>query len=444
MKFGGTSVGGAAAIRQMLEVVRGQLARGPVVVVSAHAGVTDALLSVAQSAGDDDARLDAIVARHRQILAGLGLDEHLLDVELAQLRDAVRATRLLGEATAKVTDLIISYGERLSARVVAAALTKGGVAATAVDAFRAGMLTDSSFGRARPLPDRGRISRYLETVNGVPVVTGFLGADQGGNITTLGRNGSDYSAALIGAAIGAEEIQIWKDVDGVHTADPRLVPDAQSIPAMGFEDLANLASFGAKVLHPAAMVPAMQSGIRLTVRNTLSPDAPGTQIEAARRDGLPAIRAIAHRASVALVTVRSHRLLPQHAFLARVFARLDEVACEVSPVAVGVAAVTVAIDDASAERVAASLANLGDVRITPERAVVGVIGDAAALEGDGIADALQEMANAGISVRCAGLGALGSTASFVVDASRLTEAVRLLHDRFFPARADMCLSSCDA
>lgn len=431
MKFGGTSVGGAAAIRQAVEVVRGQLQRRPVVVVSAHAGVTDALLTVAKAAVAGEADVEAVAARHRQILGGLQLDEHLLDGELAELRDLARGVRLVGEATPKVIDAVISYGERLSARVVAAALTANGIEAVAVDAFAAGMLTDSSFGRARPLPDGGRLQRYLSKVKGVPVVTGFLGADEDGNITTLGRNGSDYSAALIGVAIKAEEIQIWKDVDGVHTADPRIVPDAQPIPLMGFEDVANLASFGSKVLHPAAMVPAMQNGIRVQVRNTLSPAAPGTTIEAGVNGGRPAIRAIAHRTGVALVSVRSHRLLPQHAFLASVFQKLHEAECDVGPVAVGEAAVTIAIDDAFAERIAARLASEGDVQVASERAVVGVIGDASVLETGGIADVLAELAKSGISVRCAGLGALGSTVAFAVDAERLTETVRLLHSRFF-------------
>ena len=227
MKFGGTSVGGAAAIRQVVEVVRGQLPLRPVVVVSAHAGVTDALQAVARTAAAEEAAIDAIIERHQQILVGLQLDERLLDAELAALRDLARGVRLLGEASAKITDAVLSFGERLSARVVAAALTAKGIEATAVDAFAAGMVTDSSFGRARPVPDDGRMLRYLDEVTGVPVVTGFLGADQDGNITTLGRNGSDYSAALIGVAIAATEIQIWKDVDGVHTADPRRVPAAR-------------------------------------------------------------------------------------------------------------------------------------------------------------------------------------------------------------------------
>jgi aspartate kinase len=424
MKFGGTSVGGAVAIRQAVEVVRGQLGRQPVVVVSAHAGVTDELFAIARAAAGGVAQTDEIAVRHRHILLGLGLDEHLLDPLLDELRDLVRGVRLVGEVTAKVMDTVVSYGERLSARVVAAALSAAGVPATAVDAYAAGMLTDSSFGRARPLPDDGRLAASLRDVVGVPVVTGFLGADQAGNITTLGRNGSDYSAALIGVAIDAEEIQIWKDVDGVHTADPRLVADARPIRHMSFAEVADLASFGSKVLHPAAMVPAMQRGIPLRVRN-------GSHHRAFAGERAM-VRAIAHRVGVALLTVHSHRLVPQHAFLAKVFARLHAIECDVGPVAVGEAAVTVAIDAAFTDRAAESLADYGEVRIASERAVVGVIGDAVMLENGGIADVLAQLANSGIAVRCAGLGAVGSTVAFVVPAEQLTETVQLLHHRFFP------------
>ena len=434
MKFGGTSVGGVAAIRQAVEVVRRQLEREPVVVVSAHAGVTDALFAIARAATTGTSDTELIAVRHRHILDGLGLDQHLLDPLLDELRDLARGVRLVGEATPKVIDAVVSYGERLSARVVAAALTAGGMPATAVDSFDAGMLTDSSFGRARPLPDEGRMLRHLQSVVGVPVLTGFLGADSDGNITTLGRNGSDYSAALIGVALNADEIQIWKDVDGVHTADPRLVKDAQPIRRMSFADVADLASFGSNVLHPAAMVPAMQHGIPLRVRNTLSPSAEGTPIEARAPSDRPEIRAIAHRTGVALVTVHSHRLVSQYTFLANVFSKLDEIECDVGPVAVGEAAVTVAIDSAFSERVVERFSVDGEVQVVADCAVVGVIGDAEVLENGGIAEVLAEVATSNTPVRCAGLGAVGSTVAFAVDADRLSETVQLLHRRFFTAR----------
>ena len=434
MKFGGTSVGGASAIAQVVEIVRSQQARRPVVVVSAHAGVTDALLAAARTAaagGEADSEVHAIATRHRTILAGLELPEDLLDPLLDDLRDLARGVRLVGAAGPKAVDALLSFGERLSARVVAAALRGRDVPAQAVDAFDAGLRTDSSFGRARPLPDDGRIARHLAAIDGVPVVTGFLGADADGNVTTLGRNGSDYSAALFGAAVAAEQIQVWKDVDGVHTADPRIVPEARPIRRMSFDDVADLASFGSKVLHPAAMVPAMQCGIPLQVRNTMSPDDVGTTIEATPPADRPTVRAIAHRDRVALVTVTSERLLPQHAFLARLFNGLHELECDVGPVAVGEAAVTVAVPFDVHTAVADRLAGLGHCTVAPECSVVGVLGDAETLEHGGIADVLSELGRAHVRLRCAGLGARGSTVAFAVESARMTDAVRLLHNRFF-------------
>ncbi|MFK7738982.1 MAG: aspartate kinase [Planctomycetota bacterium] len=440
MKFGGTSVGGAAAIRQVVGVVRSQVAasavRRAVVVVSAHAGVTDALLDAAHAAagGGGQDEVEAIVARHRDILAGLDLEPDLLDPLLAELRDLARGLRLVGETTAKVADALLSYGERLSARVVAAALAAAGTAAVAVDAFDAGLRTDAAHGRARPLADDGRIRRYLDKLKGVPVVTGFIAADEQGNITTLGRNGSDYSAALFGVAISAEEIQVWKDVDGVHTADPRLVPDARPIERMSFAEVADLASFGSKVLHPAAMVPAMQAGIPIYVRNTLRPEAAGTRIDAEPDGAPPIVRAVAHRGGVAVVTVRSHRLLPQHDFLARVFGQLAEAQCDVGPVAVGEASIAFAVEQVQVERAQQVLKRLGSVEATLDQALVGVLGMRERLEGGLLADVLRHLGDAEILVRCAGLGPVGTTAAIVVANERAGEAVRLLHAKFLGGR----------
>jgi aspartate kinase len=395
MKFGGTSVGGAQSIRQVVEIVRQQRSRQPVVVVSAHAGVTDALLAMAASATGGGADTGAIAERHRTILRELGLPVDLLDPLLAELQDLARGLRLVGAASPKALDLLASYGERCCARTVAAALSAGGVPAQAIDAFAVGLRTDSAFGRARPLPDDGRILHALAAVQGVPVVTGFIAADEHGNITTLGRNGSDYSAALFGVAVRAEEIQIWKDVDGVRTADPKLVPAAKPIRSMSFEEVCELASFGSKVLHPAAM------------------------------------RAIAHRGGVALVTVSSQRLMPQHAFLARVFAELNELSADIGPVAVSEAAVTIALDEVTAENALARLGNLGDVRIERQQAVVGVVGDPRAIEAGGAALVFAALSAASIPVRCAGQGAHGGTLAIVVPTADLCRTVTLLHERFF-------------
>jgi aspartate kinase len=431
MKFGGTSVGDRDTILQVVEIVQQQLARKPLVVVSAHAGVTDALLALADAAAAGTADPAPVVERHRAILRDLGLPADLLEPLLTELQDLVRGLRMVGAASPRARDLLASFGERCCARTVAAALQKHGVPAVALDAFAIGLRTDSAFGRARPLPDDGRIARHLADVQGVPVVTGFLGADEAGNITTLGRNGSDYSAALLGVAVGAEEVQIWKDVDGVRTADPKLVPRARPIRRMSYAEACELASFGSKVLHPAAMVPAMRCSIPLRVRNTREPDAPGTAIEAIAATEC-AVRAISHRAAMTLVTMTSQRLVPQHAFLARIAHELAELQCDVGPMAVSEAAVTFAIDAAQADAALARLQALGDLRLERDQAVVGVVGASAAIETGGASAALTVLARAGIRVRCATQGALGGTLACVVPAADLARAVVLLHDHFFP------------
>ena len=434
MKFGGTSVGEPGAIRQVVQIVQQHAARRPLVVVSAHAGVTDELLALARAAATGVADTAPLAARHRRILAGLHLPTTLLDPLLAEIDDLARGLRLVGEASPKALDLMASYGERCSARTVAAALRAAGTAATAVDAHAAGLRTDSTFGRARPLPDDGRIAASLANVDGVPVVTGFLGGDASGNITTLGRNGSDYSAALFGVAGRAEEIQIWKDVDGVRTADPRLVPAALPIRSMSFAEACELVAFGSKVLHPAVMAPAMQNGIPLRVRSTLEPGAPGTLIERDVAGVRPAVRAIAHRAGVALLTVRSQRFVPQHAFLAKVFAELAEVACDVGPIAIAEAAMAFAVEAALAETVRSRLAAHCGVEVERGHAVVGVVGDERALATNGTAGVFAVLAENGIAVRCAGQGASAGTIAFVVREGDLARTVQLLHAKFFAER----------
>lgn len=433
MKFGGTSVGDAAHIRKVVDIVGQQLDRDPVVVVSAHAGVTDALQEIATAAPHGAADAAPVAERHRRILADLELPTDLLDPLLGEIDDLARGLRLVGSASPKAVDLLLSYGERCSARVVAAALTRAGTRATAVDANRAGLVTDSSFGRARPLPDDGRIGRALDAIAGVPVVTGFIAADSDGNITTLGRNGSDYSAALFGSALGVAEIQVWKDVDGVRTADPRLVPAARPIRNMSFDEVCELASFGSRVLHPAAIVPAMLRGIPVLVRNTGQPDQPGTRIDNASGNTATAVAAIAHRTDMTLVTVTSQRIVTQHAFLARLFEELHAAACNVGPVAVSEGAVTFAIAAPSADDVLPRLTDLGDVRLERELAVVGVVGGAQAMEAGTAATVLSTLAGAGIHVRCTGQGARGGTLAVVVAADALERAVIALHDAFFAA-----------
>ncbi len=261
------------------------------------------------------------------------------------------------------------------------------------------------------------------------MVTGFLGVDPHGFVTTLGRNGSDYTAALVGYAVDAEEIQLWKDVGGVCTADPRLVPAARPIAAMSFDEACELTAFGSRVVHPAAMLPALKKRIPLRVRSTLSPDAPGTTIEVSCPRA--PLRAIAHRTGVALVTVQSSRWLDQHELLARLFADLAALQCDTGPVAVAAGGVTFPVEQQRLRDVLPRVVRHGEVTEERDCALVAVVGEPAALAGPCIAAAASVLAAAGIALRCAAHGAGGSSFAFGVRTAELARTVALLHERLF-------------
>ncbi|MBI3564930.1 MAG: aspartate kinase, partial [Elusimicrobia bacterium] len=259
MKFGGSSVAGAEKIRRVAAIARARSPRKPVLVVSAFRGVTDDLLALGREALDGErSKVEKLMKQHRAAAAELGVDPAPLEPLFDELAALARGISLIKELTPRTLDRLASFGERWSARLVAAALTKEGVPARAVDAFDAGLLTDDRFGSATPLPEADAALRAsLGAVRELPVVTGFIGRTRAGDVTTLGRNGSDYSATILGAALGAEEVQIWSDTDGIMTADPRIVPTAKPLGSLSFAEACELAYYGGKVLHPHTLVPAM-------------------------------------------------------------------------------------------------------------------------------------------------------------------------------------------
>src|SRR5215211_491424 len=292
MKFGGTSVGNATAIAALAEITREQLVvwNRAVVVVSAMSGVTDLLIQGAQTAASGDAAnykaiarrlrekhaaaLAELVAAPDELAATRALIEQLID----EFELLCHSVHVLGEVSPRALDAISGLGERMSARLVAAALRAHGTAAEAVDAGEF-VITTAHFGSAVPLQPqtRERAQARLAPLLArgvVPVVTGFIGATENGASTTLGRGGSDYSGAIVGAALDADEVAIYTDVDGVMTTDPRLTPDARVIPVLSYAEMSELAYFGAKVLHPRAVRPVIERGIPLRIRNTFNPSHP--------------------------------------------------------------------------------------------------------------------------------------------------------------------------
>jgi len=439
-KFGGTSVGGADPIRRLGRIVRDALAKKPIVVVSAVGGVTNRLFQLgeaARSGAEWKPELEALLAQHRALVAELGLDAALLEPLCAQLSDLVRGIALIRELTPRTLDQLASFGERLSARIVAAHLMREGVEARALDAWEAGLVTDGRFGNARPTPESERsIRSALEALRGVPVITGYIGRDERGSLTTLGRGGSDLSAAIFGAALGAVEIQIWTDVDGVLSADPRIVPEAQHVPTLSFAEAAELAFFGAKVLHPATMAPALAKGIPIRVLNSFRPEFAGTTVVARLAPEERAVKSITSKERIAVVNIVAAPMLLQFGFLERiadVFARHEIVVDMIATSEVSVALTT----DATArlEPVSAELARFAEVSIAREVALVSIVGEELQ---DSLAvprEVLEVLERLAVRVEMISYGATRNNLSLVVPRERVREAVRALHERLFAPEA---------
>ena len=444
MKFGGTSVGSAERIAGVAEIVRERLARGPIVVVSAFSRVTDALIQGARLAEAGDAGHAAVGAelreRHqatvRELIGDAATRTRLLahvDAILAELRTLYTGVHALGELTPRSLDAISAIGERLSFEIVAAALLERGVPARAIDA-RELILTDESFSRAQPQLDAitARAAALVPVVEqgSVPVLGGFIGSTAKGVTTTLGRGGSDWTASLVGGALAVEEIQIWTDVDGMMTVDPRLVPSARVIPWVSFDEAAELAYFGAKVLHPATIKPAIERGIPVVILNTLNPGAAGTRITADAPATLGEPRAIAAKQGITLLTIAQPRMLMAHGFLARVFAVFEKHRTSVDLIATSEVSVSLTVDDVSSlAPIRSELLALGEVEVRQQMAIVSVVGRGFTRRSGLAARIFSALAD--VNVVMISFGASDVNVSFVVAEADAERAVKSLHRGFF-------------
>ena len=442
MKFGGTSVESREAISRLVEIVRGALDRQPVVVVSAMGKTTNSLLAIAATAAagaraEALKQVTALRALHHRESADTSLVA-TIDAHFDELAELVRGLAIMGECTPRAADAVAALGERLSSLIVAGALRSTGIDATQVDARRV-IVTDGRHGQAAPLPaeTQARLQQFVAPLlgNGPVVLGGFISATMDGVTTTLGRGGSDYSASLIGAALGAEEIQIWTDVDGMLTADPTIVPTAQRIDECSFAEAAELAYFGAKVLHPATVLPAIEQGIPVRILNARRPANPGTRIVASAAASRGSIRSISCKRRITLVNVVSLRMLMAHGFLRRIFEMFDRFETPVDMLATSEVSVSLTIDNASAlAGIRDALATFADVSVEEDQAIVCLVGEDIGHSPNVAARVFTALR--GINVRMISQGGSRLNISLVVAGVDLTRAVELLHEEFFPeARA---------
>jgi aspartate kinase len=439
MKFGGSSVANAERIRRVTEIVQTVIAEKPALVLSAMGDTTDHLMEAAFAAlRDGRVAIEAIVDLHRNTMTELSLgDQAAPEIEslLGELRSLLTGISLIKELSDKTRDYLVSFGERLSARLVAAYLNSVGIKARALDAWDAGLLSDSNFTFAELEDDSwNRIPAALNPLmeEGVlPVITGFIAKDRQGNITTLGRGGSDLSATFIAAAMGAAEVQVWKDVDGIMTADPRLVKAARPVETVSYEEAAELAYFGAQVLHPRAMRPCIRTGAVVRVKNSYNPQAAGTRIIAAADKKAGPVRAITSRNNITLVDIVSTRMVGQHGFLAEVFAAFASHKLSVDVVATSEVSISLTLDAAhDLENLRKDLSKIADVEIKTGKAIVTIIGDVRR-SSEILQRAFGTCVLLGIQIQMVSQGASKVNISFIVEGDQAGEVVTALHQCFF-------------
>lgn len=445
MKFGGTSVQDAEAFLRVSEIVAGERENAPVVVTSAMSKVTDALLNAFETAKKGEVEnailsLDPHFERHRAVSRELTTQaqQKLFEVELkfaeAELGDLLMRVSRRSLPLSMLKDAIVSYGEQLSSRLLAEVFRAKDLNARQMDSRRL-IVTDDEYGSAAPIWDETEKLIKLELHNlvdngEIPVLGGFIAASRGGETTVLGRGGSDYSAALVGAALRAREIQIWTDVTGVLTCDPRICPEAKTLKTLSYEEAAELAYFGAKVLHPKTIKPAVDYRIPVRVCNSHQPEERGTMILADTDVAENTIKSIAHKTGITILRISSARMLGAFGFMAALFQIFERHRTVIDVISTSEVSVALTLDNTdSLEQVVAELKRLGDVEVDTGNAVVCVVGEGLRASS-GLASKIFSTVEE-IPISLISHGASSVNITFVIKEDRVKEVIKKLHDEFF-------------
>ncbi len=455
MKFGGTSVGSAERIRRAARIIKEYGARETAVVVSAMGGVTDSLVEmankVAQGAPEEEIKkfVGDVREKHIATIKGAVSKPHqeiaLIEIErlCTELEKVLIGVSYVGELTPRSLDYIMSFGERLSAPILSSVLNSTGVKSKWYTGFEAGIVTDSNFGRASPIwsATNKKVLKVLKPrmKGSVPVVTGFIAGDAHGRITTLSRGGSDYTAAILGAVLNVGEIWIWTDVNGILTTNPRLVAEARTIDVLSYVEATELAYFGAKVLHPKTIEPAMERGIPVRVRNTFNVKNQGTLIVRKQRETGDIVKAISVLKNVVLLTISGAGMIGVPGVAARVFSALAAQKVNILMISQGSSEVNISIvvDRSDLEKAIRTIKEefagknvVKDVQYNKNVAVIAVVG--AGMQGTkGVAARVfTAVANAGVNVLMIAQGSSEVNISFVVLEKDAKSAAKALHDEF--------------
>ncbi len=437
MKFGGSSVGNAEMIKKVAGIVKSQIRSDPIVVVSALSGATDSLIEIANSAASGkkpDGNVESLIKRHYDTISELGLDKGIIANELKELRALARMVNSANTLTPKMRDALISLGERMSARIVAAYMSRVGMRAKAYDAYDIGFVTDSNFGFADILPETYmNVKKRLSGIDGVPVITGFIAKDTKGEVTTLGRGGSDYTGSIVGASVNADEIQIWTNVNGIMTADPRIVRKARSIASMSYDEESELEYLGSPTLHLKGILPAVENNITVRIKNTMNPEHEGTTITG-ELNGKSRVASITHKERMCIIRVHNPMMAFGKDVPGTVSSILQKYGIPFDTIEVSRADIMILLNDMHNYRIAeaaAELRNLGKVAVIYNLAKVSIVGKDLA----SIPEIYERMLSAVKDMRiiASACGASPTSRSFIVKENQATKAVRMLHKEFFGA-----------
>eukprot|EP00793_Prasinoderma_coloniale_P001930 PRCOL_00002438-RA len=456
MKFGGTSVASAERMRALADLLKSFPEERPVVTLSAMGKTTNNLLSAGEAAlecasSNDIVELEsyrAVVDLATATADELGVDAGLITPLLDDLRRILQGVSLMKELTPRTRDYLVSFGERMSVRLFAAYLESEGMPAQHFDAWDIGFVSTDDFMNGDIMPET--YERVHESLNAfakerpgaVAVVTGFLAhGKETGAITTLGRGGSDLTATVIGAALGVREVQVWKDVDGVLTADPRLVAHAEPVPFLTFDEATELAYFGATVLHPQSMQPAMAAGMPVRVKNSYRPEAEGTLIVSERDMGDRLLTSVVRKKNVTMLDIQSTRMLGQYGFLAKVFGLFDQQGISVDVVATSEISVSLTLDPAKIwhrelisqelESLTAAFEGIATVNLLRDKSIISLICNVSR-SSEILEKVFSNFAQKDVNVQMISQGASKVNISLIVDDDEAEACIHAVHDAFYP------------
>ena len=437
MKFGGSSVANAERIKHVASIIKAYKDKKPVVVLSAMGDTTDHLLDAADKAVTGIVDISRVAKLHEDTAKELGVNTDSIELLLNELKQLLTGISMLKELTKRTRDYLVSFGERMSVRMMSEYLNKEGIPAKFYDAWDIGFISDSNYMAAELLEETWSAIPAVLTdyKNGkdlsVPIVTGFIAKDKSGNITTLGRGGSDLTATMIGAAMRADEVQTWKDVDGIMTADPRVCKAAKPVPEVTYEEAQELAMFGAQVLHPRSMLPVRKIGIPVRVKNSYNIQSAGSIIVEKHSAKIPPVCAITSVKNITLIDIVSTRMLGAAGFLAHIFNRFLERDISIDVIATSEVSVSCTVSSkVDLVQLTKDLSQVAEVSVRSGKAIVTIICDVSDSSAI-IAAGFKALSEENINVQMISQGASKVNISVIVDAAESDKTVQTLHKAYF-------------